>query len=791
MSESPYRIGSRALRVEDRRMLTGQGRFTDDSRGRDELHLVVVRSPHGHARILGIDIEAAAAAPGVVIVATAEDMVADRLNPVPSMMRPPGRDGRPAFLPPRMALARDMVRFVGEPVAAIVALSEAAARDAAELVVVDYDVREAVVEAAEALQPGAPQLWPELPGNEAFFVARGPAEAVEQAFAAAARVVRADFSISRVSANPIEPRGALATWSKGEGRFTLQIGTHAPHGARQTLASIFGISPDRMRIVAPDLGGSFGMREGSFPEYILALWAARRAGRPVRWLSDRSEALASDYHGRDNATKAELALDSEGRFLALRVRTLANMGAYVAPAGPISAVGHVGGLSGVYRTPAIRNEVTGVLTNTSPVAPYRGAGRPEATYVLERLIDIAARETGMDRIELRRRNLIPASAMPFQTGFVFTYDSGDFAGNVDKALQLADWSGFPARRRAAAARGLLAGIGLANSIELAGGGPPDKPFGETAEIRFLAGGEAAVLLGSKSHGQGHETTFTQLMVETFGLAPEAVRVVTGDTDQLATGGGSFGSRTTGAAGTALLEAARRVIEKGKRLAAHMMEAAPEDVEFDAAGFRVAGTDRTVTLAAVCALAHDHFRLPPGEDLGLSAQASVAPRSGTFPSGCHVCEVEIDPETGTVRILRYAMVGDAGVVINPALVDAQIHGGAVQGIGQALMEQVRYDADGQLLSGSFQDYAMPRADDVPFFDIGENPTPTAANPLGVKGVGETGTVGAIPAVCNAVMDALAPFGIVHLDMPLTPMTVWQAIRDSGVELTAALAALREA
>jgi aerobic carbon-monoxide dehydrogenase large subunit len=772
-----YGIGSSPPRVEDERLIRGRGRFTDDIRAANEMAVVLLRSPHSFARIVSVDLDAARAAPGVVHIATIDDLKRDGIQPVPVLVRHPGPDGKPMFVPDRHALADGFVRFVGDPVVALFAGTYAEARDAAELCTIDYETVDAVAEIGAAIVEGAPQIWPEAPANRAFFVERGNSAAVDAAFAKADRIVAAELRISRVAAIPLEPRAALAEWSPAEERFTLTAGTHTPHSARNALAAIFGLSPMQFRVAAPDLGGSFGMREGAFPEYILALWGARKFGRPVRWRSERSEAMSADYHGRDNVAFAELALDADGIFTGLRVRTLAGMGAYYSQAGSFVPVAHVGGLSGVYRTPAIHTAVTGVFTNTSPIAPYRGAGRPEAIYVLERMIDIAAAETGIDRIGLRRRNLIPA--LPWKTGFLYIYDSGDFAGNMAKALAAANWDGFPARRAQSQARGMLRGIGLANSIEPSGGGPPDKPFGEDADIRFGPDGHATLLVGTKSHGQGHETLYAQLMAEKFGLRPGALHIVTGDTDRLPNGMGSFASRSTAAGGTVVLKAADRIIDKGKRLAAHLLEASAEDIEFERGAFSVVGTDRSLGLIDICRLAHDPFRLPRGEDLGLSAHASVAPSAGTFPTGCHICEVEIDPETGQTTILRYLVVDDVGKAIHPGLVAAQLHGGAAQGIGQALMEEIRYDDIGQLISGSLQDYALPRASDLPWFEVESNPTPTAANPLGAKGVGEAGTVGALPAFANAVMDALSPYGIRHLDMPLTPLRIWSAIRQASI------------
>jgi aerobic carbon-monoxide dehydrogenase large subunit len=771
-----FAIGQSASRVEDARMLRGLGRFTDDIKLARELHMVFVRSPHAHARIQKVELGPARCAPGVALVVSVADLNADRIGHVRPRVTHKGRDGKPMFVPPRPALADGHVRFVGDPVVAIIAESGGAARDAAELCAIDYEVLDASPDLEAATGGDAPAVWEQVTDNEAFHLAIGDGDKIDRAMASADRVVRARMRISRVSANAMEPRAVVAQWDESTRRFTAWIGTHLPHAARATLAGdVFGIDIGSIRVVAPDLGGSFGMREGAFPEYVVAMWAARRLNRPVRWVADRSEALAADYHGRDAIVSAELALDREGNFLALRVDTDANLGAYLSQTGTIVPVNSLGSLAGVYRIGAIQTRVTGRYTHSTPLAAYRGAGRPEATYVLERIIDIAATEMNMDPLHLRRRNLIPPEAMPYSTGFLYTYDSGEFAATLGKVLPLADWDGFAARRRESESRGRMRGIGFANSIEMSGG-PQNRPFTEDADLRFGADGSATLVVGSKSHGQGHETVFTQMLTTRFLVPPEKVHVITGDTDMLPNGVGTFASRTMVAAGTAIARAGDRILEKAARIAGHMLEADPADIEFVNGALRVSGTDRSVSFAEICTLAHDHFRLPVDEDFGLHARASVSADDASFPNGSHVCEVEIDPETGRTELLGYWVVYDAGTVINPALADGQIHGGAAQGIGQAAMEEIRYDAAGQLLTGSFQDYVMPRADDFPYFVCGSHPVPTATNPLGVKGIGEAGTVGALPAYVNAVVNALLPFGVTHLDMPLTPEKIWRAISD---------------
>jgi carbon-monoxide dehydrogenase large subunit len=769
-----FGIGRAVPRTEDLRLVRGGGRYTDDIRFPNEAHLYVLRSVEAHARIAAIDTAAAKAAPGVLAVLTGADVVAEGLGTLPNLFRRERRPGAAMPEPPYPVLAHDVVRHVGDGVAAVIAETPAAARDAAELIAVDYETLPSVTATAAAVAPGAPAVWPAAPDNVCFVFAQGDRAAVEAAFNTAAHVVKLDYDISRITTNPMEPRSAIGLYDREQDRYTLYTGSQMPHGLRAMAAGVLRIGPDRLRIVSPDVGGGFGMKGGIFPEQVLTLWAARLTGRPVRWLSDRSEAFISDHHARDNITKAELALDRDGKFLALRVKTLANLGAYLSSVAVQAPTGNLGCLAGVYTTPAILAEVTGVFSNTNPTAPYRGAGRPEAAYVLERLIDVAAAETGIDRVALRRRNLIPADAFPYKTGLVFVYDSGEFEKNMDAVLRMADWAGFEARRAEAAKRGKLRGIGLANAIESAGG-PLHKPLEEAAEIRFDRDGRATVLMGTASQGQGHETMFQQLVHHALGLEPEQVTVVSGDTDQVFDGHGTFGSRSMTAGGGAVGEAAEKIVAKGKRIAAHLLEAAEIDIEFAAGTFAVAGTDRRITLVEVARAAHDPARLPEGVEPGLDERAVHFPKTATFPNGSHVCEVEIDPETGTIKIVGYWVVDDVGRVLNPLLVKGQLHGGIVQGIGQALTEVIRYDpASGQMLSGSFMDYAMPRADDVPSFEIVSNEVLTPNNPLGIKGAGEAGTVGALPAVMNAINDALKPLGIRHLEMPATPLRVWQAI-----------------
>ncbi|HXA94401.1 MAG TPA: xanthine dehydrogenase family protein molybdopterin-binding subunit [Candidatus Dormibacteraeota bacterium] len=778
VSVEKFAIGQSVHRLEDPRLIQGLGRYSDDVDLPRQAHAVVVRSPHGHARIRSIDTAAARRAPGVLTVLTGADLAADGLGPLPTDGGRKRRDGSPAFPTPRPALARDRARHVGDPVALVVAETPQAAADAAELVAVDYEPLPAVTGAVSATRPGAPAVWDEVADNVAFVWEAGARDAVARAFAGAAHVTRLDFVVTRVAAAPLEPRAAVGEFDRRSGRYTLHTGIQAPHGLRTILAEqVFRVPQSQMRVVTSDVGGSFGMRSGIYPELVLALWAAKRVGRPVKWTSTRREGFVTDEPGRDNVSSAELALDAGGKFLGLRVAIRADIGAYLTPrsAGPVT--NNVGGVAGVYTTPAIHVESTGIFTNSTPTGPYRGAGRPEATYAIERVIDIAARELGIDPVELRRRNLIPASAMPFKTGLVFTYDCGDFARIMEMALALADHAGFEQRRAQARRRGRLLGLGIANPIEVAGG-PYTAVNPDTAEMRVNPDGSVSLFAGSTSMGQGNETAFAQIVSDRLGLPPERVAVFWGDSDALGAGRGNGGSGAISVGGSAVLRATEKVIAHGRRIAAHLLEAAPEDVTFRDGRFVVAGTDRDVAWNRVARAAYQPRQQPPGLEPGFSETAAFTPPAVTFPNGCHVCEVEIDQETGAVRVVRYAVVDDVGRMINPMLVKGQIHGGIVQGLGQGLFEAMTYDESGQLLSGSFMDYVMPRADDLPLFEVDSHEVPTGVNPLGAKGVGEAGTVGALPALLNAVNDALAPLGVRHLDMPATPERVWQAMRAGG-------------
>ena len=770
-----FDLGRAVPRTEDLQLLRGRGRYTDDIALPRVTYLYVLRSPHAAARIARIDTAAAQDAPGVVAVLTGRDATADKLGTLRGRITRKRADGSPNFQPPYRILALDRVHHVGDPVAAIVAETLAQAKDAAELIDVDYDILPAVTDTAATLAPDAPRVWDEVPDNVCFVEHVGNEGKVKEAFARATHVVRQRFVISRVTASPMEGRAALGFYDTRQERYTLYAGLQAPHLMRNELADqVFNLPANRFRLISPDVGGGFGMKGSAFPEYALVLWAAKKVGRPVKWFAERSESFVGDHHARDNVSEVALALDANGKFLALDVETVANIGAYIASNGLHVPVGNLGGLAGPYTTPAIHVKVIGVFSNTAATCPYRGAGRPEASYCIERIIDVAAAELKMDRVELRRRNLIAPSAMPFKTGLVFTYDSGEFEHVMDKVLALGDWTGVAARKADAKRRGKLYGAGVASVIEVAGG-PAAAPFEEAMEVRFDATGGATILLGSHNHGQGHETAFRQLAYHFLGLEPEQVTLIYGDTDKVFHGRGTFGSRSLSVGGGALRLAADRVIEKGKKVAGHLLEAATADIEFADGKFTVAGTDKSIDLISVAKASFNLAKMPPDMEIGLDANAVYRPPAGTFPNGCHICEVEIDPDTGVAQIVRYTVVDDVGRVVNPLLLEGQIHGGVAQGAGQALCEAMVYDRDsGQLVSGSFMDYCMPRATDFCPIAVGEHAVPTKSNPLGIKGAGEAGCVGALPAVMNAINDALLPLGIRHFEMPATPERLWRAI-----------------
>jgi len=767
-------IGEPVRREEDLRLLRGKGRYVDDVREKDEAQGYVLRSPHAHARIVAVDVRRASAAPGVLCVLTGADLAERGLGTLMPAVRRKRRDGSPAFVCPQPLLAGARVRFVGDPVAFIVAESVNEAKDAAELIDIEYQPLAAVIGAEAALAPGAPSVWDENPGNEAFSHEIGDRSAVDAAFAKADHLVRHQLDINRVTANSMEPRGCLAWYDRDQDRYTIRCTVQSVHGTRAALADrIFKLPHHQFRVVCENMGGGFGMKGGCYPEYALSLWASEVTGRPVRWIAERSEGLMSDEQGRGSVVETELALDKDGRFLALRARWRAAIGAYYSsdrPTIPIT-IG-LGCLVNTYGIPAVHAEVIAVLTNTMTIAPYRGGSRPEPLYVTETIIDKAARTLGIEPAELRLRNTIPASAMPFMTALGQIYDCGDFRKNLDDCLALADYDRAAERREAARKRGKLLGVGIATTVAATGG----RDY-EHAEIRFDPSGGVVLMTGSMDHGQGHGTTFKQILSEKLGIDADLIRYRYGDSDLVTMGIGTFGSRSAQLAGSAIVVAADKLIDKGRRIAAHLMEAAAQDIAFENGKFAIAGTDRSVTIAEVARHSFEAGLLPNDIETGFSERSNFGPPgSATFPSGAHLCEVEIDEETGKVALTRYAAVDDVGRVLNPLLCEGQIQGGIVQGVGQALMEDLVYDpASGQLLTGSFQDYCMPRADDFCHFDLANNPTLTKRNPLGVKGVGEAGTLGAIPAVMNAVNDALARIGAPSVESPATSEKLWRAIR----------------
>jgi carbon-monoxide dehydrogenase large subunit len=765
-----FAVGQSVARSEDPRLLTGGGRFVDDIELPRQAQAQVLRSAHGHGLIRRLEVSAARAVSGVLAIYTGADLEAAGYGPLPCPLALKSHDGRPPVVPPRPALALQRVRHVGEPLALVVAETLAAARDGAERIELEIEPLAAVANVEAAAAPGAPLIWEQAPGNLCLDWRGGDAEAVARAFSTAAHVTRLRLVNNRVVVAALEPRAAIAEYDAAGDRLTLHVGSQGVVGLRQTLAEkILKIPPERLRVRTPDVGGSFGMKSPPYPEYVALLHAARELGRPVKWRDERSGSFVSDQHGRDSVVEAELALDEEGNFLAVRVTGLANMGAYLSSIGPmVQSVNILKNLPGVYRTPVAAVAMKCLFTNTTPVGPYRGAGRPEGNYFMERLVDRAARETGRDPVELRRRNLIPASAMPYRAASGQHYDSGDFPALLDGCLERADWGGFPARRAQAGARGKLRGIGLACYLEVTA--PQTKEMGG---LRFEADGTVSIVTGTLDYGQGHASTFAQILVDKLGLPFERIRLLQGDSDELLGGGGTGGSRSTMSSGSAILAAADRVIEQGRALAGQALEAAAADIAFERGAFRIVGTDRAITVAELA----DRLRAAPHPEGGLEALSAAlmidAPPSA-FPNGCHVCEVEIGPEDGAVAVVAYTVLDDFGVLVNPMLVEGQVQGGIVQGIGQALMERTAYDGEAQLLSGSFMDYALPRAEDIPWLPFASHPVPATTNPLGVKGCGEAGVTGALPAVMNAVMDALAAEGIEHLDMPATPERVWAAL-----------------
>lgn len=774
-----FGIGQPVPRNEDPILLQGRGRYTDDLALPGQLWCVMVRSPYAHGIIRGIDTSAAKEVPGVLGVYTGADLQAAGFGTMKCGLPLKNRDGTPLRNIERPSLAMDKVRFVGDPVAFVVAETKAAARDGAEAVYLDIDPLPAVTEASAAAQPDAPQLYDHIPGNTVLDFHYGDSAKVAEAFARAAHVTKLSIRNNRVVVCAMEPRSAIGEYDPATGRYTLHVGCQGVFGLRGQMAhDILKVPVDKVRILTGNVGGSFGMKASAYPEYACLLYAAKELGRPVKWTDERTGSFLSDQHGRDHEVEAELALDADGRALAVRLTAYANMGGYLATVAPLMGTGNfVKNIQSNYATPLIEVNTKCVVTNTTPVSAYRGAGRPEGNYFFERLLEQAARETGRSAIELRKINHIKPEQFPFTAASGSVYDSGDFSTVLDQALKAADWDGFPARKAESKARGRLRGRGIGNFLECTA--PPMK---EQGEIRFESDGTVTIVTGTLDYGQGHWTPFAQVLHEKLGVPFEAIRLVQGDSDQLIAGGGTGGSKSLMASGAAIIEAAELVIEKGKQAAAHILEAAPTDIEFerDAEGhgrFVIAGTDRAIGIMELADRLRAERDLPPGMPASLNVRHVFDQAPMAYPNGCHICEVEIEPETGIVEVVKYLSVNDFGVIVNPLMVQGQAHGGIVQGIGQALYENAVYSEDGQLLTGSYQDYALPRASDVPSFGFLSHPVPCKTNPLGAKGCGEAGCAGSLPAVMNAVVDALSEYGITHIDMPATPERVWRAIQEA--------------
>ncbi|MBL8700620.1 MAG: xanthine dehydrogenase family protein molybdopterin-binding subunit [Alphaproteobacteria bacterium] len=779
-------IGVAVRRKEDQRFLTGRGTYTDDISRPGQTHAYILRSSEPHATIKRIDVSKAKAAPGVVAVFTGADMAADNVGGLPCGWLVKNKDGSPMKEPPHPPLAVDRVRYVGDQIAVVIAETKAQAKDAAELIQVDFGTLPAVVDSVAALKAGAPQVHGDAaPGNLCYDWHLGDKDAVDAAFKKAHKVAKIDLFNNRLIPNAMEPRAATGDFDPASGDYTLYTTSQNPHVIRLLMgAFVLHIPESKLRVYAPDVGGGFGSKIYHYAEEAIVTWAAGKVKRPVRWTADRSESFMSDAHGRDHHSHAELALDKDGKFLALRVATIANMGAYLSTfASCIPTYLYATLLAGVYTTPAIYAEVKAVFTNTVPVDAYRGAGRPEATFLLERLVDIAAKEMGMDRVEIRRRNFIPTNAFPYQTPVALQYDSGDYFSTLDQAMTSADWAGFEARRAEARKRGKLRGIGVSTYLEACGIAPSNiagalgarAGLYEAATVRVHPTGSVTILTGSHSHGQGHETTFAQVVADHLGIGIDQIDVVHGDTNKIPFGMGTYGSRSLAVGGTAIVKALDKVVNKAKKIAAHLLEASVNDIEFKDGKFTVVGTDKSKTFGEIALTAYVPHNYPLEElEPGLEENAFYDPKNFTFPGGCHICEVELDPDTGVTRIMKFTAVDDIGRVINPMIVEGQVQGGVAQGIGQALLENCVYDSSGQLITGSYMDYAMPRADDLPSIGVATHATLCTHNPLGVKGCGEVGAIGSPPAVINAVVDALKDYGVTHMDMPASPQKVWSII-----------------
>jgi aerobic carbon-monoxide dehydrogenase large subunit len=765
-----FAVGQPVSRKEDPVLLRGEGRYTDDLNLPGQAHAVMVRSRVAHGHLRGVDIAAAREMPGVLGVYVAADLQAAGFRPLTANVTGQNHDGRPVPKPEQWALATDKVRFVGDPIAMVVAETVAQAKDAAEAVLAEIDALPAVTTAREAAAPGAPVLHDIAPDNVVLDWKYGPAEQVDAAFAAAAHVTRLAIRNSRVVVCAMEPRSALAEYD-ADGNWVLRLGCQGAFPMRNGLATVVDAPREKVRVLTGNVGGSFGMKASVYSEYICALHAARQLGRPVKWTDERSESFLSDSHGRDHDQTIELAMDAEGHFLALRVTGFSNVGAYLANSTTLPpTMNTVKNIIDVYRTPLISASVRCMFTNTTPVGAYRGAGRPEGNYYMERMVETAAREMGIDRVELRRRNHITPDMIPYRSPATTEYDSGDFPAVLDRALEAADWDGFAVRAEESRRRGKARGRGIGQYLEVTA--PASNEMGG---IRFEPDGTVTIITGTLDYGQGHASPFAQVLVDQLGVPFEKISLLQGDSAELMAGGGTGGSRSIMQSGSAIVEASAEVIEKGRKIAAHVLEAATADIEFSRGRFSIAGTDRGIDIMDLAARLQEGAALPDDVPASLDASLVFAGAPSAYPNGCHIAEVELDPETGVIEVVKYSMVNDFGVLVNPMLVEGQAHGGVVQGIGQALGESVAYDEDGQLMTGSYMDYALPRADNAPDFIFISHPVPARTNKLGVKGCGEAGCAGSLPAVMNAVADVLLPFGVRHIDMPATPVRVWQAIQ----------------
>ena len=769
-----YSISQPVNQVEAPRLLTGKGRFTDDIQIPRLAHAVFLRSPHAHADIKGIDTQAARAMTGVIAVLTGEDYAADGLGTVPGSAPPKRRDGGPGYRPPRPALASDRVRHVGQTIAVVIAETVDGAKDAVEAIEIDFAPLPAHLDAATGNRPETPRLWEDCENNEAFFAEKGDGAATEAALANAPHVVRDTFTVTRVTANAMEPRAVVAEYDSGRDHFTVHACQQRPFVWRTMMTKhVFGIPENHMTVIAGDVGGSFGMKGGLHPEVPVVAWAAKRTGRPVKWTCERSEAHISDDQARDLVVEGELGFDDDGNFLAVRYSANANVGAFLSMNGFGTANGIAAALCGTYGVPTVHGRSAAVLTNTGTMGNYRGPSGTPGSYVLERLVDMAAHKLGMDPIEIRRCNYIPADAMPYKLANGRTYDCGEFEAVMDKCLALADYAGVAKRKEEVSARGKLLGVGVSSSVD-----PSGSPAPESVQLRFDPGGTVTVMAASTAGGQSHATIYTQIVSDMLGIDAETIRVVEGDTSQVAWGSGTGAARTATIAGSTVKLAAEKTRDKGRRIAAHLLEAGADEVTFEDGHYSVSGTNRSVAFADVAIAAFKPSMLPADVEIGLYETATWTPEVGNIPNTFHVCEVEVDPETGTAHLVRYSAAYDVGVELNPTLVRGQAQGAIAQGAGQALMERMTYDPEsGQVLTGSFMDYCMPRAADFCPMEFISHPVPTDTNPLGVKGAGEGGTVGSLAAVMNAVNDALAPLGVENLMMPATPERIWRAIRDA--------------